>query len=94
MNLQSLNIKDLDTLTTEQLRDLNANVVKLLRIRHVGKQLQASASLNVGQTVKFRCRDMKEHTMVITKINTKTIKGTEVDTNILWSVSPTMLKAI
>lgn len=99
MNLNTLpegmNLKDLDKLTTDQLLQLNSMVVKLIKIRNVTKQMKAASAFRVGQVAKFtHSRNGTVHKIEILKINAKTVKGADLDTGILWTVSPTMLRPV
>tara|TARA_R110000868_G_C10973188_1_gene771567 strand:+ start:97506 stop:97790 length:285 start_codon:yes stop_codon:yes gene_type:complete len=61
------------------------------KTRQNAKQLQAAAKFEIGNTVKFTASRGLKVEGVIIKINTKTIKVKANNTDVMWSVSPTLL---
>lgn len=94
-------LKQIPTLTDQELRMLNNAIVG--QIRHAAnlKQIAAGSKFGIGQNVKFT--DKRGRTVVISieKINAKSIKGVELtpDGRIerfaqRWTVSPSLCSAI
>lgn len=75
--------------TMEEIRAIDA----ALRLR--ARQIQQLTAWNfrVSDKVKFNDKSGRQLIGTIMKINTKTIKVKIPDTNAIWNVSPSLLKA-
>ncbi len=86
----------LHLLTTEELKDLNHQVVGRLRSQHETKVQQAMAQFHVGQWVKFHHRNRWWYGRIVT-LNTTTASvkcPSEVGRGGNWRVHPSFLTAM
>lgn len=80
------------TMTDEELRTINEEVVALMRHRQTVKSFEIAKTFTIGQKVQFtNSRNGQVVFGVIEKINVKTIK-VKTDGG-RWSVSPGLIRA-
>jgi hypothetical protein len=88
-----MNHQDLKKLSYEELVDLNKAVVVETRLRQVQRQQNAARAFSVGDKAKFMDKTGRIVTIVIERINLKTVSGREVSSPTRkWNVSPTLLE--
>lgn len=75
----------------EELRELNALIVRELKSRNFQTQLKAAMSFTIGQKVSFDSKYGYKVVGSITKINQKTIAVSQENSTTIWSVSPSLL---
>lgn len=94
-----MDFSKLNALSTDTLRAMNTHIVGLIRQRIALEQMQAGSKLRVGGKAKFvHSRTGQEITIVVDKINAKSVVGSEKDgdgrTKMVWKVTPSMLTPI
>jgi hypothetical protein len=84
---------NIETLSLNELLDLNKRVVAAIRHKNTQIGLAFSADLRVGDPVSFKGRNAWEPVIrgYVEKINYKTVKVRAVDKGGIWRVSSTLL---
>ncbi|MFT4064322.1 hypothetical protein [Paraburkholderia sp.] len=93
-----MDIAKLQALSTYTLRQLNTNIVAILRHRQAQKQIEAGSKLRIGGRATFVSRDGRTVHVVVDKINVKSANCTMVDEATgrriesgKWRVAPSLL---
>jgi hypothetical protein len=96
-----MDLAKLNQLSTETLRQLNSNIVVVLRHRQAQTQITAGSKLRVGGKATFTDRSGRQITVIVEKINVKTANCTQVDADsgrriesAKWRVAPTLLTPV
>jgi len=88
----------LNSMSTEALRNLNNMVVGVLRQRQTTEAYEKARKFSIGQMVNFKDKWGRPVTMRVERINVKTVSGYSIDpvterrTN--WRVAPSFLSPV
>lgn len=92
-----MNYAMLDKLTDEQLTNLNRAVIEVMRVRRDNRIHAAKRAIRVGSIVQFPSskRGGELIKMKVTKINIKTIEGSELgDVKMNWKVTASLCELV
>ena len=89
----SITAATLNAMSDEQLRELNHQVVAVMRHRHSVKAMTAVAAFRPGDKVQFTGKYGEKLTATVDKINQKTVSVTTTDGG-RWKVSAGLLSKL
>lgn len=89
-----ISAEKLRTIDINVLRNLNTAICAEIRFRNTQRQSQAAMQFRVGQVVQFENRNGGMTQIRISRINTKTLTGREVNGPREWRVSPTLCRTV
>lgn len=97
--MSAITFSMLNAMSEQELRDLNARIVTIIKERMRITQMEKASEFRVGQRVSFPDKDGMTRLLRITRINTKSVSGFEIDpvTGVeghrQWRVAPSLLSA-
>lgn len=95
INALELILRGIKVLDDAQLRQLNSEVVQMIRANHARKMQTAARQFYVGDLVEFVDKNGAKHRMRIERINAKTMSVKGVDNPRLQGrVSPTLCRLV